>query len=169
MRAQLYSIHDLPTGQVSIAARPRGGDWLIDEIKALCEAGVDVLVSLLTETEEAELDLDNEGHDCRQQNITYLNFPILDRCVPPFTASTFAVIEQLSEQLAAGKHIALHCRQGLGRSVLMAACLLVCAGMTPEQACNQLTQARGCPVPETAEQRAWIVAFSQQHNRLSGM
>jgi copper homeostasis protein CutC len=35
MRAQLYSIQELLTGQVSIMARPRGGDWLFDEIKAL--------------------------------------------------------------------------------------------------------------------------------------
>ncbi len=166
MRAQLYSIHDLPTGQVSIAARPRGGDWLIDEMKALHEAGVDVLVSLLTQIEEIELGLNEEASACHHQNIAYLNFPIEDRCVPPFTASTFAIIEQLSGQLSDGKHIALHCRQGLGRSVLIAACLLVCTGITPDQACNLLTQARGCPVPETEEQRAWIVSFSEQHNHL---
>jgi hypothetical protein len=35
MRAPLYSVQELPTGQVSLMARPRGGDWLIDEIKAL--------------------------------------------------------------------------------------------------------------------------------------
>jgi protein-tyrosine phosphatase len=165
MRAQLYSIRDLPAGQVSIAARPRGGDWLVDEVKALHEAGVDVLVSLLTKGEEANLGLDDEGSYCLHQGITYLNFPIVDRSVPPFTASTFAVIEQLNEQRVAGKHIALHCYQGLGRSVLIAACLLVCAGMTPDQACHKLTQVRGWSVPETEEQRAWVVAFSQQHKR----
>ncbi|HKF37454.1 MAG TPA: hypothetical protein VKB35_11195 [Ktedonobacteraceae bacterium] len=35
MRAQLYSMQGLLTGQVSIMARTRGGDWLFDEIKAL--------------------------------------------------------------------------------------------------------------------------------------
>jgi hypothetical protein len=35
MRAQLYSMQGLPNGQISIMARPRGGDWLIDEVRAL--------------------------------------------------------------------------------------------------------------------------------------
>ncbi len=60
MRAQLYSIQELPCGKVSIMARPRGGDWLLDEVKALREAGVDVLASFLTPEEVIELDLREE-------------------------------------------------------------------------------------------------------------
>ncbi len=71
MRAQLYSIQGLLTGQVSIMARPRGGDWLFDEIKALREAGVDILVSLLTSTEVSEFDLAEEAAFCRDQGINY--------------------------------------------------------------------------------------------------
>ena len=37
--------------------RPRGGDWLADEIRSLRACGVDVLVSLLTGEEVGELDL----------------------------------------------------------------------------------------------------------------
>jgi hypothetical protein len=48
MRAPLYSVQGPPLGKVRIMARPRGGDWLIDEIKALRASGVDILVSLLT-------------------------------------------------------------------------------------------------------------------------
>ncbi len=57
MRASLYSLPTLPSGKISTMARPRGGDWLLDEVKALREAGVDVLVSLLTSEEEKEFDL----------------------------------------------------------------------------------------------------------------
>ena len=134
MRAQLYSIQGLLTGQVSIMARPRGGDWLFDEIKALREAGVDILVSLLTSTEVSEFDLAEEAAFCRDQGISYLSFPIPDRSVPPFSASTFAFLEQVNIHLSAGKHVALHCRQGLGRAVLMAASLLVLTGFSPNSA-----------------------------------
>ncbi|HEU0003780.1 MAG TPA: hypothetical protein VFQ36_22930 [Ktedonobacteraceae bacterium] len=167
MRAQLYSIQDLPAGRVSIMARPRGGDWLLDEVKALREAGVDVLVSLLTPEEVMELDLGEEAECCSRQEIIFFAFPIQDRSIPPFSTSTFTLLEQLSIHLSEGKHVALHCRQGLGRAVLMAASLMVLAGYSPDQAFNLLSNVRGYPVPETEEQRAWVVAFFQQHKRSS--
>ncbi len=162
MRAPLHSVQGLPTGKVSIMARPRGGDWLSDEIKALRASGVDILISLLTTLEVSELDLGEEAAFCASQGIVYLSFSIIDRSVPPFSAQTFLFLEQLSIYLSEGKHIALHCRHGLGRAVLMAASLLVLTGLTPEQAFDQLSRARGYTVPETEEQRAWVVAFSQR-------
>ena len=166
MRTQLYSIQELRPGRVSIMARPRGGDWLFDEIKALREAGVDVLVSFLTSTEVSELDLSEEAAYCQNQGIIYLSFPILDRSIPPFSAETFIVLKQLNASLSEGKHVALHCRQGLGRAALMAASLLVHNGFSPDEAFDRLSKARGYAVPETEEQRAWVVAFSQQYHSL---
>jgi protein-tyrosine phosphatase len=161
MHAQLYSIQGLPTGQISIMARPRGGDWLLDEIKALRPADVDILVSLLTPDEIMELDLREEAAYCRGQEVTYLSFPIPDRGTPPFSERTFTFLEQLHRQVGAGKHIAVHCRQGLGRAALIAASVLVLAGFSPDEAFERLSFVRGCPVPETEEQRAWVMAFSR--------
>jgi protein-tyrosine phosphatase len=149
----------LPNGQISIMARPRGGDWLIDEVRALNEAGVDVVVSLLTREEESELDLLDEAHYCQGQGLTYLSLPTLDRSVPPFTDSTFTFLQQINVCFLEGKHIVLHCRQGLGRAALMAASLLVMNGFIPEQAFTQLSKARGYQVPETEEQKAWVQAL----------
>ena len=164
MRAQLYSIQGLLAGQLSIMARPRGGDWLPDEVKSLREAGVDVLVSLLTPEEVGELDLGEEAEYCSHQGIVFIALPIQDRSVPPFSESTFNFLEQLSKHLSEGKHVALHCRQGLGRAALMAASLMILSGYSPEQAFDFLSKARGYSVPETEEQRTWVVAFFQRHN-----
>lgn len=161
MRGPLYSMEPLPSGKISIMARPRGGDWLVDEIKALHASGVDILVSLLTAAEVQELDLAEEAACCHQQGIEYLSFAISDRSVPPFAEQTFLFLEGLHRSLAEGKHLAFHCRQGLGRAVLMAASLLVLSGFTPEKAFEQLSQVRGYRVPETEEQRTWVVAFFQ--------
>lgn len=167
MHPRLYTLQGLPTGQLSIMARPRGGQWLFDEIKGLHEIGVDVLVSLMTSAEVHEFDLTEEATFCESQDIVYLSFPILDRSIPPFASSTFTFLEQLHRSLSEGKHIALHCRQGLGRAALMAASLLVLIGFSPGQAFDQLSQVRGYQVPETEEQRAWVTAFSQYHQRSS--
>src|SRR5262249_33763225 len=155
----LYSIQTLPIGEVSIMARPRGGDWLLDEIKTLRASGVDILVSLLTATEVSELDLAEEAAFCYQQGISYLSLAITDRSVPPFSGQPFLFLKHLGASLSAGKHIAFHCRQGLGPAALMAASLLVLVGFAPEQAFEQLSLTRGYTVPETEEQRAWVVAF----------
>jgi protein-tyrosine phosphatase len=165
MRSPLYTVHGLPTGQVSVMARPRGGDWLLDEIKALHESGVDTLVSLLTLPEINEFELTDEALFCHDQSINYLSFPIPDYSVPAFSATTFAFLDQLHHSVFEGKHVALHCRQGLGRAVLMAASLLVLAGFSPEQACAELSRVRGHSVPETDEQQAWLVTFFQYYQK----
>jgi protein-tyrosine phosphatase len=159
MHTQLYSIRELPAGQVSVMAHPRGGDQLLDEIKALRETGVDILVSLLTSDEIRNLDLAEEAAFCHSQGITFFSFPIPDLNIPPFSPPTFMFLEQLHTQLLEGKHIVLHCRQGIGRSGLMAANLLLLGGFPPEQACELLSKVRGYPVPWTEEQLAWVVAF----------
>ena len=165
MRVPLYSIQGPLRGKVSMMARPRGGDWLSDEIEVLHTSGVDVLVSLLTAFEVSELDLGEEAALCASRGIVYLSCPIVDLGVPPFSPQTFQWLEQLNAYLSGGKHIAIHCRQGVGRSGLIAASLLVLNGFSPEQAFEQLSVVRGCGVPETDEQRAWVVAFSQREKR----
>jgi protein-tyrosine phosphatase len=161
--ARLYTVQQLPAGKVSIMPHPRGGDWLSDEMKALFFEGVDVLVSLLTPEEVAELDLQHEATICQGQGIVYLSYPILDLTVPPFSADTFALLEALKAYLAQGKHIAIHCWMGLGRSALIAASVLVLSGYTPERACKVLSVERGYNVPEMEEQRVWVRALAQRY------
>ena len=67
-------------------------------------------------------------------------------------------MQQLEQALAAGERIAVHCRQGIGRSALLAACLLVAAGEEPDTAFQHISAARGCAVPETVEQQKWVKA-----------
>ena len=142
-------------------ARPRGGDWLADEVEALHAAGVDVLVSLLTPEEISALDLSEEAALCQARGIRYLSFPIQDRRVPAVRADALTFLQRLNGLLHAGQHIAIHCRVGIGRSALIAASLLVLNGYTPQHAFESLSAARGLPVPETDEQRAWVTSLYQ--------
>ena len=68
---------------------------------------------------------------------------------------------KLSEQLANGKKIAVHCRQGIGRAALVAICLLVLSGVQSAAAIDRVSGARGCLVPETPEQGQWIAEFAK--------
>jgi hypothetical protein len=57
MQPTLYWISTPTTGRLATMARPRGGDWLAEELVALRELRVDTLVSLLTAEEAIELSL----------------------------------------------------------------------------------------------------------------
>jgi protein-tyrosine phosphatase len=165
--ARLYTVPAHPVGQVSIVRRPRGGDWLDDDVKMLVDDGVDVLVSLLMPDEIAELGLAKEAEICRNRGIIYLSYPLKDLSTPPYSAEIFALLDQLQSYLAAGKHVAAHCRMGLGRSALLAASVLVLSGLTPKQACARLSCARGYTVPETAAQRAWVAELPHYYRDFS--
>jgi protein-tyrosine phosphatase len=58
--------------------------------------------------------------------------------------------------LASGKNIAVHCRQGVGRSGLISAALLMTAGIRPQEAMAVVSKARGVVTPETPGQVQWL-------------
>jgi protein-tyrosine phosphatase len=120
------------------------------------EAGLDVVTSLLTREEEAELELREEEALAREQGLEFHAFPIPDRGVPESRVQTADLIRVLEKALASGRNVAVHCRQGVGRSALIAASLLAAAGQDPQQAFACIEGARGAPVPDTAEQREWV-------------
>ena len=52
MKAELSIVDGPWPGRLAIVPRPRGGDWLEDEVRAWREAGVDIVVSALEADEE---------------------------------------------------------------------------------------------------------------------
>jgi protein-tyrosine phosphatase len=110
----------------------------------------------LTPEEQQELDLVNESAQAQAQGIAFFSFPIPDRQVPDSEDRLSRILEQVDKELSSGKNVLVHCRQGIGRVGLVAACLLLTKGLNAETVLNRLSAARGVPVPETPEQRRWI-------------
>jgi protein-tyrosine phosphatase len=156
MSTTLHWVDGPWAGKLALAARPRGGDWLGDEIASWQRAGVSAVFSLLTPEEERDLDLGDEAAETKRHGVKFTSFPIVDRQVPNSETRLAAALERLDADLSAGKNVVVHCRQGIGRTGLVAACLLVGKGFSPDAAVNQLTAARGTSVPETTEQRSWV-------------
>jgi protein-tyrosine phosphatase len=67
----------------------------------------------------------------------------------------------VKHDLSRGKKVLIHCRQGIGRSGMIAACLLIDSGVPVEEALQTLSSKRGLPVPETEEQRRWLERYSE--------
>jgi len=161
MSTKLHWVDGPWPGKLALAARPRGGEWLEDEIASWRGSGVDTVFSLLTGEEEQDLDITSERAEAQAHGMNFLSFPIPDRQVPASEGRFADAIEQLDMELASGKNVVVHCRQGIGRTGLVAACLLLTKGVAPETAVRRLSAARGAAVPETAEQRSWIDHYAE--------
>src|ERR1700730_6326925 len=103
MPTKVYWVHGFEnSARIGIMARPRGADWLEDEIIKLSRNKVNVLVSLLEDTEISELKLDREGDYCANQEIRFINFPIADRGIPKNKIQVNQLVEKLAMELDNG-------------------------------------------------------------------
>jgi protein-tyrosine phosphatase len=163
MTADLFWIPGPWKGRLAVVTRPRGADWLEDEAEAWRHSGVDVIVSLLEKDEAFQLELGLEGDIAESKGVRYISFPIPDRGVPASTKGALAFLGNIGAILEQGKTVAIHCRQSVGRSGLVAAGLLVMSGMGADEAIDIVTTARGEIVPETQTQIRWIQNLAPGH------
>ena len=125
----MYLVPRSGPGRLSTMARPRGSGWLNDEMNGLRDAGVNVLVSMLTPAEVSELDLQREADAASGVGLDFLSCPTPDRGIPD--AQEFrSLLDRLVPVLSQGQHVVVHCRAGIGRSSLVAAGLLMSEGLT---------------------------------------
>lgn len=160
MGAKVFWLAGPWKGRLGIVPRPRGAEWLDEEMRAWSEAGIDVVVSLLEPDEEAELALAGESACASTSDLEFHSFPIPDRGVPTSREAVAQLVDHIISALHAGKSVVLHCRQGIGRSAMVAAAALVSGGESAESAMKTIRRSRGLEVPETHAQRQWILDFS---------
>jgi len=156
MNPELFWIPGPWQGHLSVVTRPRGGDWLDDEASGWRRAGLDLVVSLLESEEAAQLDLVQEAGVAKSKGIDFISFPIPDRGVPASMQAALSLLRKIAKALDEGKNVAVHCRQGIGRSGSIAAGVLVTSGIGVEKAIEVVSSARGQTIPETPAQLQWI-------------
>lgn len=149
--------------RLAIVPRPRGHDWLADDLSLLRRAGVDVIVSALTPTESEELGLADEAERCRDSGIQFISFPVEDRMVPVSESEFNDLLESIDEFLHKGSAVGVHCRAGIGRSSIITASVLFRNGYSVHSAFRAIEEARGYPVPDTPEQRTWVEHFTNRY------
>jgi protein-tyrosine phosphatase len=156
----MFWIHTPEPGRLGITPRPQGGKWLADEIARWRQARVTTVLSLLEPHEVRELGLEREAEICAQHRIDFLSFPILDRGVPDSLGKTHEMVALCRDRLMEGQALLVHCDGGIGRSAIIAACILGALGVEPHTAFERIEAARGQKVPDTADQRKWAEAFT---------
>jgi protein-tyrosine phosphatase len=125
-----------------------GGSFLPSQASALVrEHGVSAVVDL-------------RGEDCddaqllASHGIELLHLPTTDlAAVGP--AMLHRGVEFVSAHVSAGRRVLVHCAHGIGRSAVLALCVLVEHGHAPLDALALAKQRRGCVSPSPAQFNAW--------------
>ncbi len=170
MATRLHWIEVPATGRLAISARP-SSEWLAEELAEMRGDGIDVVVSLLEPHEVEDLGLRNEARLCAEVGMGFLSFPISDRGVPASRTETCELGRSIVGGILAGQSVVIHCRAGIGRSSVLASCVLAGFGIGIEEGFDLISSTRGVPVPDTDEQRIWagslVVQPTVEARRLS--
>ena len=166
MTTEIHWIRDIEPLRLAIMPRPRGGDWLRDEVANLKTEGVSVVVSLLHQYEAQELDLSGEGTECLAQGIEYRSFPIRDRGIPESIHAFMNLVDEMANRLRCGTAIAVHCRAEIGRSALTVGGIMLRLGVPAEQVFPMVSRARGLTTPDTPSQIEWFSAFARSSQQV---
>jgi hypothetical protein len=143
----------LPSLAVGARLRP---SWLGHLARDL---GVRRVVDLRAEAQ------DDEGL-LRRYGIELLHLPATDlRAIP--RDALWTGVTWVRRQLARGERVLLHCEHGIGRSVLLACCVLVSRGRSPAEALELVKRARwkASPSPEQLEA---LLVWSDEWCRVTG-
>jgi protein-tyrosine phosphatase len=94
--------------------------------------------------------------------MTFISFPIPDYSLPESRQDVLRLARSLVDELEQGRSIVIHCRAGIGRSSMIAACAMISMGIEAADALARIEAARGVRVPDTEAQRDWVMAFGKE-------
>lgn len=160
MKPSIYPIVSGQPGSLFIMPKP-SGEWLDEDVAHYRSVGANTIISMLEPAEIDELSLQNEGVVCADNQLDFINFPIQDRGLP--NRDSFKIlIGTVTLRLRNNEGVAVHCRAGIGRSGMLVCCALAEFVGSAVDAIEIVSRARGVEVPDTQEQRAFIVSIVQE-------
>jgi len=103
---EVFWIEGDPKSALAIVLRPRGNDWLKDELLRMQQNGIGTLISMLEEDEADSLGLAEESRIAEQIGLSFLSYPIPDRTTPAKRLRIASALENASESIAAEASVA---------------------------------------------------------------
>ena len=125
-----------------------GGSFPAEGAEELARVlGVTAVVDLRAEACDDEAVL-------RRHGLTLLHLPTEDHCAVS-EAMLAEGVAFVSDRLDAGERVLIHCEHGIGRSALLALCVLVARGRSPMEALELAKDRRDLVSPSPAQYEAW--------------
>ena len=147
--------------------KDRGWDRdLRRDLVALTDAyAAGLLVSLLDGPEREALQLSHLESMAAAAGLGVAEFPIRDGSVPGSVEALVALVDRILGAAYAGQTVVIHCREGRGRTGLVAACCLAALGREAGEALAATRSVRAGAV-ETAEQAEFVCRFADWWRRV---
>jgi hypothetical protein len=126
----------------------------------------ETLVTLLEQgqfavDEFALLGIENLAEATEAARMEHLWLPIRDGAAPPSLDAMFALVKRILEAVREGENVVIHCRGGLGRSGMVAACCVVALGASVSEALEVVRSVRPGAI-ETRTQELCVHAFDER-------
>lgn len=137
---------------------------LVDSLATLKQAGASAVISLMPASELATNGAEDIGKQCQAQDMAWFHLPVADEQVPleDFGQGWKASKQSILERLNAGQDIAIHCKGGSGRTGLIAARIMIEAGI-PRADAIALVQALRPKAIQHPAHINWITQFDAAH------
>ncbi|NNE67958.1 MAG: hypothetical protein HKN33_15450 [Pyrinomonadaceae bacterium] len=150
-----------------------GGQWNRDLDRDLFDLkeqyNTDTLVSLIESHELDLLGITDLPEACKSQGIHLVRFPVEDLSTPQNIEEFAQLVGRIGDLLNEGRTVALHCRAGLGRTGMTAACIIVAISegeIDGMSAIKMVRMARKGTV-ETRMQEEFVIDFADRWKNLS--
>lgn len=139
------------------------GIWERDleaDMESIRAWGTTCLVTLMEDHEFDQLGVRQLPFKAQELGLTWFHIPIRDVSIPDFRFHErwSGIGLRLMKVLFEGGRVVVHCRGGLGRSGIVAALLLIEAGMNSRSAVDMVREARPGAI-ETVQQEAYVRGY----------
>jgi ADP-ribosyl-[dinitrogen reductase] hydrolase len=117
---------------------------LVDDVQSIKGWGASVVITLMDYNELKVHGVADLGRNVIGLNMVWLHLPIMNASLPDqeFNARWETLSPCLCNILKGGNRILIHCREGIGRTALVAAKLLVDLGLTADETVKLLRKTR---------------------------
>lgn len=124
--------------------------------------GVTVLVCLLNDAELGSLGQRDYASQVAEAGLELIQYPIPEMMPPDSLQAAACVVDHIAFRMRAGQVLAMHCRAGVGRAGLMAACVLLRLGQagSAAQAIRAIRARRCSHAIETRRQEDFVRAYA---------
>ena len=134
---------------------------LTTDISTLKSLDISDIVVLITMAEFRKFRVPNLLSEYENAGFLVFHFPIEDGMIPDDVLGLDNILSKIRKRIADGHRVLVHCYGGLGRAVLVAACLLqvIDEDITPEEVINSLRELRGPRAVQSVKQYNFINEF----------
>lgn len=119
-------------------------DRIENDLQCICNWGATLIVNLLEVREIVTLGIGTLASRILSRNMSFLHLPMANNALPDegFEEKWTLARPKLQQCLQGGERMLIHCKEGIGRSGIIAARLLIESGVDPDSAIRAVKKAR---------------------------